>query len=147
MRDVISHGPVKLRVMADTKLIRQDQGGSSSGPASAKLGSSELATGTLLSVKFRSDDKGHGLASQITILATPGTAFVFVGTVASLDLRSGLLVLVDPRDDQRYEISFDSARLPMSRDLHEGADLAVTANFDGTRYVASAITVSPTLDK
>jgi hypothetical protein len=57
------------------------------------------------------------------------------------------MVLIDPRDDKRYEIFFDSNRFPMGRDLHEGTDLAVTAGFDGTRYVASAITVTPTLDK
>lgn len=146
VRDVISHEPVKLRVVSDTKLIRQDQARASADPAVAKLGPSDLATGTLLSAKFRSDDKGHGVASQITILATPGTAFVFVGSVATLDLRSGLLVLVDPRTDKRYEIFFDSARFPMSRDLHVGADLAVTADFDGTRYVASAVTLNSATD-
>lgn len=142
VRDVISHGPVKLRVAAGTVLIRQGQTGSSADPRDSTLGSSALAPGTLLSVKFRSDDKGHAIANQITILATPGTAFVFVGNVAFLDLHSGLLVLIDPRDDKRYEIFFDSARFPMSRDLHEGADLAVTADFDGTRYVASAIALN-----
>jgi hypothetical protein len=83
------------------------------------------------------------VASQVAILATPGTAFVFVGNVASLDLHSGLLVVVDPRDDKRYDVFFDSARFPMSRDLHEGADVMVTADFDGARYVAHAIKVRP----
>jgi hypothetical protein len=69
---------------------------------------------------------------------------VFVGNVASLDLHSGLLVVVDPRDDKRYDVFFDSARFPVSRDLREGTDVMVTADFDGARYVANAITVRPT---
>jgi len=56
-------------------------------------------------------------------------------------------VLVDPRDDKRYEVSFDSARFPMSHELHEGADLTVTADFDGARYVASKIAINSPSDK
>lgn len=138
VRDVLSREPIKLRVPAGAAVVRQGQAASSS----TGLGSADLATGTLISVKFQSDSKGHGVVSQISVLATPGTAFVFVGNVAFLDLHSGLLVLVDPRDDKRYEIFFHSARFPMSRDLHEGADVVVTADFDGARYVASAITVN-----
>jgi hypothetical protein len=98
-------------------------------------------------VKFQSDNRGHGVASQIAILATPGTTFVFVGNVVFLDLHSGLLALIDPRDSKRYDVSFDSARFPMSRDLHEGMDVTLTADFDGSRYVASAITINPTSGK
>ena len=73
---------------------------------------SDLATGTLISVKFQSDNKGHGVASQIAILAAPGSAFVFVGKRCFLDLHSGQLALVDPRDEKRYDVS--STR-PVSR--------------------------------
>jgi hypothetical protein len=140
VRDTLSSQPVKLRVPAGTNVVRQGQAASSS----ADSGSVDFAPGTLISVKFRSDNKGHGVASQVAILATPGTAFVFVGNVASLDLHSGLLVVVDPRDDKRYDVFFDSARFPVSRALHEGTDVTVTAAFDGARYVASAITVNLT---
>lgn len=138
VRDALSRRPIQLRVPAGTAMIRQGQAAS----ASVDLGSPDLATGTLVSVKFQSDNKGHGVASQIAILATSGTAFVFVGNVAFLDLRSGLLVLVDPRDDKRYNIFFDSARFPMSREIHEGADVTLTADFEGSRYVATAITIN-----
>jgi hypothetical protein len=143
VRDVLSRQPVKLRVPAGIAVVRRGQAASSS----AGLGSADLAPGTLISVKFQSDNKGHGVASQIAILAAPGNAFVFVGNVAFLDLHSGLLVLVDPRDDKRYDVAFDSTRFPMSRDLHEGADVTVTADFDGARYVASAITINSASDK
>ncbi len=143
VRDALSRRPVRLRVPAGTAIVRQGQAASTS----ADTASSDLAAGTLISARFQSDNRGHGVASQIAILATPGTAFVFVGNVVFLDLRSGLLVLVDPRDDKRYEISFDSDRLPMSRDLHEGADVSLTADFDGSRYVARAITINAASDK
>ncbi|MGA1984983.1 MAG: DUF5666 domain-containing protein [Candidatus Sulfotelmatobacter sp.] len=142
VRDVLSHEPFKLHVPAGTSIVGQGQAASS-----ADRGLSALATGTLVSVKFQSDNKGHGVASLIVILATPGTAFVFVGNVAFLDLHLGQLVLVDPRDGKRYEVSFDSARFPMSRELHEGADVTVTADFDGARYVASAIAINAPSDK
>jgi hypothetical protein len=53
-----------------------------------------------------------------------------------------LLVVVDPADDKSYQISFDSATLPESRNLHEGDHVRVTASFDGDRYVASALTAN-----
>jgi hypothetical protein len=143
VRDVLSHRPVQLRVPVGTAIVRQGQAASSS----ADSASGNLAAGTLISVKFQSDNKGHGVASQIDILASPGSAFVFVGNIVFLDLHSGLLALVDPRDDKRYEVSFDSARLPMSRDLHEGADVTLTAEFDGSRYVARAVTINAASDK
>jgi hypothetical protein len=140
MLDAQSRQLVKFRVPDGTAFVRQGQAATSA----VEPGPGDLVTGTLISVKFQSDNKGHGVASQVAILATPGTAFVFAGNVASLDLHSGLLVVVDPRDDKRYDVFFDSARFPVSRDLHEGADVMVTADFDGARYVANAITVRPT---
>ena len=139
MRDAQSRQLVRFRVPDGTAFVRQGQAASSV----VEPGPGDLVTGTLISVKFQSDNKGHGVASEVSILATPGTAFVFVGNVASLDLHSGLLVVVDPRDDKRYDVFFDSARFPVSRELHEGADVMVTADFDGARYVANAITVRP----
>jgi hypothetical protein len=143
VRDVLSREPVKLRVPAGTAIVRQGQAASVSGD----IRSSDLVSGTLISAKFQSDNKGHGVASQIAILAVPGTAFVFAGNVVFLDLHSGRLALVDPRDDKRYEVFFDSARFPMSRELHEGTEVTVTAVFDGARYAASSITINSASDK
>jgi hypothetical protein len=141
VRDVLSREPFKLRVPDGIAIVGQGQAASSTATR-ADSGFSGLAPGTLISVKFQADNKGHGVASQIVILATPGAAFVFVGNVAFLDLHLGLLVLVDPRDEKRYEVFFDSTHFPRSRELHEGADVTVTADFDGARYVASAIAIN-----
>jgi hypothetical protein len=86
------------------------------------------------------------VASQIAVLAITGTAFVFAGNVAFLDLHSGLLGLVDPRDDKRYDVFLDPVRLPMSHDIHEGANVTLTAVFDGSRFVATAITINTSSD-
>src|ERR1035438_8045459 len=83
-------------------------------------GPSDLVKGALISVKFQSDKQGRGVASQITILAIPGSAFVFSGNLSSLDMHSGFFVLVDPRDEKSYQIFFDSARLPASQRLQIG---------------------------
>ncbi len=97
----------------------------------------------MISIQFQADNDGKNVASKIAVLATPGSAFVFTGRVVFLDLHTGLLALVDPRDDKRYEISFDPGRFPISRDVHEGSMVTVTANFDGVRYAASALNVNP----
>jgi hypothetical protein len=131
----LSHEPLKLLVQKDTRVVCEGQAASSSAPSRP----SDLVKGTLISVKFESDKKGRGIVNQITILATPGSAFVFRGSLSSLDLHSGLLVLVDPLDEKSYEIFVDFARFPASQNLHDGDFVRVTATFDGTRYLASAI--------
>jgi hypothetical protein len=131
----LSHQSLKLLVPINTPVIREGQSTSSS----ASSGPSDFVRGTLISVRFESDKKGRGVASQVTILATTGSAFVFSGNLSSLDMHSGLLVLVDPRDDKGHEIFVDFARFPTSRKLHNGDYVKVTATFDGTRYLADAI--------
>ena len=130
--DPVFREPVELQVPAGTPVVRVGQ---------AAAGPSDLHPGTLVAIKFKPGNEGRGVTSQIEILATPGSAFVFTGNVSFVDLHSGRLVLIDPRDDQNYQVSFDPARLPASRDLHEGSHVTVTADFDGARYVARAITV------
>jgi hypothetical protein len=134
--DTLGRDPIKLSVPATTAVIRQGQAASSS----QGLGASDLVKGTLISVKFASD-MGRGVASQIAILAIPGSSFVFNGNITFLNLRSKLFVLLDSTNDKSYKIVFDPARFPISRNLQEGAHVTVTATFDGGNYVASAITV------
>ena len=130
--DPVFREPVELQVPTGTPVARADQ---------AAAGPSDLHSGTLVAIKFKPGNEGRGVTSQIEILATPGSAFVFTGKVSFVDLHSGRLVLIDPRDDQNYQVSFDPARLPASRELHEGSHVTVTADFDGARYVARVITV------
>jgi hypothetical protein len=131
----LSRQPIKLLVPVNAPVIREGQAAS----PSELPGPSDLVKGTLISIRFESDKQGRGVANQITILATPGSVFVFTGDLSSLDMHSGFFVLVDPRDERSYQIYFDSASIPTSQNLHAGDSVRVTAIFNGERYVASAI--------
>jgi hypothetical protein len=128
--------PIKILVPTNTLVARVGQPEFSSGLPE----SSDLVSGALISVKFESDKKGRGVASQIAVLARPGSSFEFVGDITALDTHSGILVLVDPVDEKSYQISFDSTRLPASQNLHPGDRVSVSAIYDGSRYTASAVT-------
>jgi hypothetical protein len=130
----LSRQPITLHVPAGTSVVGVGQVTVSSPSA----GLQDLVKGTLVSVKFDSSNNGRGVARQISILATPGSSFVFTGNIVSLDLAANRLVLLDPKDDQSYSIVFDRNRFPMSRDLHVGTHVTVTTNFDGSSYVATA---------
>jgi len=132
IRDGLAPDPIKVRVSATATIVGQGQQSASA---------AELSPGALVSVTFAADGNGRAIARQISILATPGTAFVFTGTVDFLDFHSGLLVVLDPRDQKRYEISFDP-QLPIRDSLHEGVGVTVTAGFDGSRYKAREIAVT-----
>ncbi len=80
------------------------------------------------------------MATGVDILAVPGSTFVFSGKLSSLDLHTGRLVIVDPRDKKAYPIDFDPSLLPVMRTLHEGLTVKAVARFDGARYMASEIT-------
>jgi hypothetical protein len=133
---VLSRQPIKLFVPADTPVAREDQGSLPSAPSDE----SDIVKGALISIEFTSDRKGRGVASRIAIQATPGASFAFSGSLSSLDMHSGLLVLIDSRDNKSYRIFFDPHHLPASRNFHQGDNISVTAKYDGTRYVASKLT-------
>lgn len=126
IRDPLWSEPLKLRLPKGLTILRQGQESSSS---------ATLRPGALVEARFQPDSNHQGVVTSISILATPGTPFVFTGRL--LFLNAGTLVLLDPRDQKRYEISFDS-RSPVEN-LHEGDEVAVTAVFDGTRYSAKDI--------
>jgi hypothetical protein len=126
---------IKLRVPGGTAIVRQGQAKSAPGNA----GASDLVKGTLISATFSSDNKGQGVANRIAILATPGSEVSFTGSVTYLDLRSKQFVVADA--EESYKIAFDPAALPAAQNLREGTNVKVTAEFDGSHYVARAITI------
>jgi hypothetical protein len=133
----LSRESIRLRVPAGTTIVREGQNAAASGRA----GTIELVKGSLISATFTSDNKGQGIASRIAILATPGDQLSFAGNVTFLDLRSNQFAVQDAQNDQSYKISFDPAALPVTRNLHEGSSVKVTAEFDGSHYLARAITI------
>lgn len=130
----LSREAIKLVVPPGTPVFRKGQAGF----VSAHAGVSDLVGGDLVSIKFKSGENGRGVATQVAILATPGSAFVFSGNISALDLHSGLLVVTDPTDKKSYRLHFRPSRFTANH-LHLGDHVRVTARFDGSRYEASAI--------
>lgn len=139
---IVSNGlsPDQFRVLVEgnTSIVREGQ----SSFASAAGGASDLQNGSLVSVEFAAG-KNHGaVANKVEILAVPGSAFAFSGSVTWIDLHAGLLVLTDPRDQKEHQIFFNPTGFPGAQNLHLGEGLHVVASYDGARYLASKILVT-----
>jgi hypothetical protein len=130
--------PIRLFVSANASIGRVGEPGFTAEPS----GLSDLVAGSLISASFEPGAAHRNVATQIKVLAVPGAAFQFSGSISFLDMHTGIMVLVDPRDGKSYEIRFDSARLPTSESLHPQANVTVTATYDGTQYAANAITMN-----
>lgn len=130
----LTREPIKLVVPRGTPVFRKGEAMF----VSAHTGASGLVSGDLVSIKFKSGEDGSGVATQIAILATPGSSFVFSGNISDLDLHSGMLVVTDPRDNTTYLLHFNP-RLFSSENLHLGDHVRVTARFNGRQYEASEI--------
>ena len=104
-------------------------------------GAADLVSGALVSVRFTPDPAGRPVAKEIEVLAVPGSVFYFAGNIVYLNMASGVLVLLDPRDAKSYQIHFSTSRLPAARDLRTGDRVSITASYDGRGYRADKITV------
>lgn len=133
----LSQQPIVLDVPPNTPISRVGETTFSAGQG----GDADLVPGSLVRVTFTASGTGRGVATYVAVLATSGAHFVFGGVLRSLDMATGQMIIVDPRDNHRYPISFDPAQFSESRNLRLGSHLRVTARFDGRHYVATAITV------
>jgi hypothetical protein len=122
----------RLEVTKDTTVTREGQ----QSFTAQNRGQFDLVRGALLAVTFQSGGKGQGIAKDITVLATPGSSFVFSGNITSLNLAAGWFVVTDPRDDKSYQIYFDEHDSNASK-LKRGDHVRISADYDGTRYVAT----------
>jgi hypothetical protein len=127
--------PIRLRVSSNTTFERKGQGSATSGSA----GPGDLQPGSLVSLQFDPDGKGRGSATRIIVLATPGSTFVFSGNLVALDTQAGRMTVLDPRDDQTYEIQFAPRSLSSIQNIHPGQHVRVTTEYDGTRYLAQEV--------
>ena len=132
VRDTISPEPVKMRLAGNAVILQGDR---IAGPA-------DLKAGTLVTLAFTPGNGEAPIVRQISILALPGAAFIFSGRIEHLDLRRGLLVVLDPRDNKSYEVYFDPTARHLARDLKQGVDVTVQATFDGRRYQSREIAVN-----
>jgi hypothetical protein len=133
----LSRESIRLQVPPGTPVVRSGQ----TEFAAGQRGMEDLERGALIDVKFQASTSGRGVATHIDVLATPGSAFTFSGMISTFDAHEGLLVIVDPKDNQSYEFYFTPGLFSASRQMHDGASVRVTAHFDGSRYVASEITM------
>jgi hypothetical protein len=128
--------PIRLRVSSNTTFERKGQGSATATPA----GPGDLQRGSLVSLQFDPDGKGRGSATRITVLATPGSTFVFSGNLIALDMHTGKMTVLDPRNEQTYEIEFNPASLSSIQSIHPGQHVRISAEYDGTRYLAENVT-------
>ena len=131
-----AHEPLTLIAAEGTQIERVGQSQFTAQPG----GPADLVQGSLMNVTFKSGKTGPGTATKVDVLAVPGAEFVFRGSLAFLDLRTGRMSITTD-SDKPTDISFEPARFDVSHDLHQGSSVKVTARFDGSRYVASAISV------
>ncbi len=125
-----------MRVTGDTKFERKGQ----SNFAAEQSGAADLQPGALVSVDFEPDGKGRGVATHVTMFAVPGSKFVFSGNLVALDTHAGFMMLLDPKDNQNYQINFNSGTIPSIQNIHSGQRVRVTAEYDGARYLAHDVT-------
>jgi hypothetical protein len=127
--------PLTITVPPNTNFSRKGQ----IAFASVQSGPADLQRGSLVSVTFDSDNRGHAVANQISVLATPGAQFVFGGDLTTIDIHAGLLALVDPSDEHSYQVHFNSASFPFTQTLRVGQKVRVAVEYDGTHYQARDI--------
>ncbi|HLY42709.1 MAG TPA: hypothetical protein VKR52_15950 [Terracidiphilus sp.] len=135
IRSPLSPTPVKLIVASNTPVARAGQ----SSFKSSNAGVSDLVSGTLISARFKADSYGRSVADSISILAVPGSGFVFGGRIADLDVHAGMMTITNEQDGRNYQVSFNPALVAEPQNLRIGDQISVTANFDGARYVATAV--------
>ena len=131
VRDPLFPEPLRLRVTGNTQFFRGDQG----------VDATNLKPGSLISLKFGPSSNGHDTVRQVSILASQGETYTFVGRVTTLDLRNNLLVVTSPINHKNYEIVLDPSVITIAEGLREGSEVTVTTRFEGNRYIASRLTL------
>jgi len=132
-RDTLSPEEVVLHVASDAKVLHGDQ----------ETDRASLRPGTLVSLHFNPEGSRIPTVHQIQVIAATGATFTFAGRIEHLDMRQGLLVLVDPRDNKSYDLHFDPSKLRNMLDLRPGLAVTVQASFDGKRYESKEIQINP----
>ena len=124
VRDALSPNPVEIRVNSSTKVVQGDR----------TLSLRDLVPGSLISARFSSSLGARNTATEISILAQPGTEYTFSGQVVHIDLRTGLLVLNSAIDHKTYEVYLPTS-IPPDENLQPGATVTAMTAFNGERYV------------
>jgi hypothetical protein len=129
LHDELSAQPVKFRLGPNT-VVRQ-------GTETRSL--ADLRAGALVSLSFGPEQGRAGTVREISILAQPGTQFSFFGRITYMDLSRKLIAVANESDNTTYEIYLGSLPPGGFRDVRQGAEVTVSAVFDGKHYVARSV--------
>ncbi|HEX4488095.1 MAG TPA: DUF5666 domain-containing protein, partial [Terriglobales bacterium] len=130
LHDDLSAKPVQFRVDSGTTVKRDG--------AAASI--ADVQPGSLVTVHFAPGSPNRGIAQEVTILAAPGQAVTFDGTVRNVDLRNNQLAVENHTDSKTYEIAVDGEQ-GIPSNLMVGSEVTVAAVFDGRGYKARSIAV------
>jgi hypothetical protein len=126
VRDELSSRPLKMRLSSGTVIRKGEQ------PASRI----DLVQGALVALTF-----GPQLeVQQVTVLATPGTAFTFSGRVTYVDMSRKMIAIDNRSDRQKYDVSVNAIPQSVLRQVREGSEVSLSAVFDGNQYDARSLT-------
>jgi hypothetical protein len=134
LRDRINASTVHFAIDKDTRIVQGGHAG----------GLQDVQQGSLVHVSFSPRSANRGLAREIAIIATPGSAFTFLGKVTYLDMHRGLLAIQNATDERNYEIHFVSSQIADARKLAVGMQVKIVALFEATQYRAQAVTLTQT---
>jgi hypothetical protein len=131
LRDEVASQPVHFRLDPAAVIHNGTQTGSVA----------DLKPGSLVEVSFDSGKTHSGVVRELSLLATPGSSFTFLGTITYIDVSQKLISVANQNDGKNYDIYFESLPSAILQSLHEGSEAAVSALFDGRRYVAQKVDV------
>jgi len=132
LHDALSSRPVSFSINGQTRITAQQ------GSASV----TDLGRGALVDVMFAPDKASRGVATEVRLLARPGTSYTFAGTITNVNMRDGTVSVENESDGKVYDIEFDAHSKSERAGLHVGNSVSIAATFDGENYKATNVTVS-----
>jgi hypothetical protein len=97
---------------------------------------SDLVQGALVALTFGPQRE----VQQVTVLATPGTAFTFSGRGTYVDMSRKMIAIDNRSDRKKYDVSVNAIPQSVLRQVREGSEISLSAVFDGNQYDARSLT-------
>ena len=130
VRDELSSQPLKMHLTSATVIRKGEQAGTAS----------DLVEGALVALTFGPQRE----VKQISVLATPGTAFTFAGRVTYVDMSRKMIAVDNRSDRKKYDVYVNAIPQNVLRQVREGADISISAVFDGNQYDARSLALANT---
>jgi hypothetical protein len=127
LRDQLSAQPVAIRISGNTQFENKGAAGSRN----------DVREGSLVEVTFSPERANRGVAEKISVIATPGMRFLFVGRVTHLDLKDEEISVENRTDQRTYDLMLTGDDLP--EELVVGSDVRIEATFKADGYEADTV--------